>query len=602
MTKSKAKYLIPVILAVWLFPFVGTGSVLAQETITAEVDRTALTTDEMLLLTVMLNAPALGTLTPKLPTLQGFNVVGSSTSSQISIVNGDVSSQLVYVYRLQPYETGDLVIEPISVVIGGATLSTRPITVRVTQGTGVAAATPSPRQPAVTSSPTELMGQDLFVEAEVDNPAPYVGQQVVYTFRFYRAADGWGQITFWDQPTYEAPVFTGFWSEHQSDRYEYQVQAAGRVYEVTELQTILFPSVLGLVTIDPARLTISSSFFRSGQTLQTQPIDLEVRQLPPDAPQGFNGAVGQFALAGTVDVAQGRVNEPLTWRITLDGQGNLSAVPDPVWPEMPGWRDFESSATIHTEVQDGQVVGSRTYERLLIPSTEGEFTIPPLKYVYFDPVVRQYQTIRTASIPVSIAPEISVAGDSGTPARHLPTGNPRAVGQGEVLEQLATDIRHLKPVPLGLGVVDRPVSSSTLYWVAWAFPALGAMGYFAWQRRQRHLENNLGLVRSFQARKKARKELAQARKQGQDGYSSVGQIVMAYLADKLDQPVAGLTHQGLAHLLAQQGVRADLVERVGVLLVSSELGRFAPGADHPDHAQSLLQETEILIDALEKVL
>ena len=109
-------------------------------------------------------------------------------------------------------------------------------------------------------------------------------------------------------------------------------------------------------------------------------------------------------------------------------------------------------------------------------------------------------------------------------------------------------------------------------------------------------------MRSSQARKKARQALARARKQRQDADSTVGQILMAYLADKLDQPVAGLTHQGLAHLLAEQGVRSDLVERVGVLLVSSELGRFAPGADHPDHAQSLLQEAEILIDALEKVL
>jgi hypothetical protein len=269
---------------------------------------------------------------------------------------------------------------------------------------------------------------------------------------------------------------------------------------------------------------------------------------------------------------------------------------------MPGWRDFESSATVHTEIQDGQVVGSRTYERLLIPGTEGEFTIPPLEYVYFDPVARQYQTIRTEPIPVSIAPELSGAGEPGAPASHLQTGNPPAGGQGEVSEQLDTDIRHLKPAPSGLGVVEEPVTSSTLYWVAWAFPALGAMGYFAWQRRQRHLENNLGLVRSSQARKKARQALARERKQGQDAYSTVGQILMAYLADKLDQPVAGLTHQGLADLLAEQGVRSDLVERVGVLLVSSELGRFAPGADHPDHAQSLLQETEILIDALEKVL
>jgi len=38
-----------------------------------------------------------------------------------------------------------------------------------------------------------------------------------------------------------------------------------------------------------------------------------------------------------------------------------------------------------------------------------------------------------------------------------------------------------------------------------------------------------------------------------------------------------------------------------VLLVTSELGRFAPGAESSDHAKSLLQETGMLIDALERV-
>jgi hypothetical protein len=131
---------------------------------------------------------------------------------------------------------------------------------------------------------------------------------------------------------------------------------------------------------------------------------------------------------------------------------------------------------------------------------------------------------------------------------------------------------------------------------------VGALGYFFWQQRQRYWENNLNLARSSQARKKARKALAQARKRADDAYSTAGQILTTYLADKLDRPVAGLTHQALAALLAGQGVGADLIERVEVILVTSELGRFAPGADDPGHARSLLQEVDILIAALEKEL
>jgi hypothetical protein len=109
-------------------------------------------------------------------------------------------------------------------------------------------------------------------------------------------------------------------------------------------------------------------------------------------------------------------------------------------------------------------------------------------------------------------------------------------------------------------------------------------------------------VRSSKARKRAKKALTQARRQKGDAYSTTGQILTAYLADKLDRPVAGLTHQALAELLGQQGVGPDPIERIQVILTTSELGRFAPGADDPDYADSLLKEVSILIDALEKVL
>jgi hypothetical protein len=594
--KPNIKYLIPMILIILMLPVTGIDSVqaqgAAQAAIQAEVDRTALTTDETLLLTVTLHSSSLlDAPRPSLPVLTGFNVVGSSSSSQISIVNGDVTSVVVYSYRLQPYETGDLEIEPISVTIGGQTHSTEPITVHVSQGTGAPAPAPAPssRQPASPPATTsmELAGQDLFVEAAVDNPTPYVGQQVVYTFRFYEASNLWGQ------PGYEAPTFTGFWSEPQRDQQEYQVQAAGRIYRVTEVRTILFPSVVGPVTIDPARLTIPGGLFRAGQTLQTKPVELNVQPLPPGAPSGFDGAVGQFNLTATVEPTLGKVDEPLTWQVTLSGRGNVSIAPDPVWPEIDGWRSFESQATVHSEIRDGQVVGSRTYERLLVPSLEGESVIPSLEYVYFDPSTGQYHSVRSEPISVSITP-----GATGAP----PATAPPRPGQKETVEQLADDIHHLKAVPSSLGVVEEPVTASGLYWAAWAFPVLGAAGYFAWQRRQRYWEKNLGLARSSQARKKARRALAQARRRKGDAYGATGQILTDYLADKLDRPVAGLTHQALAELLVEQGASPDLAERVEVLLVTSELGRFAPGADDPDHARSLLQEMDILIVAVERVL
>ena len=556
--------------------------------ITATVDRTTLSTGETLALAVTVSAGDTNLPNPTLPSLQGFNIVGSGSSSQISIVNGAISAQVIHTYHLQPYETGSLVIDPISVTLNGQTFSTEPITVQVTQGTGTAPSKPS-IEPTTPKS-TGFQGQRAFAEAEVSDPNPYLGEQVIYTFRLYRAID----MFDFDRPHYEPPAFTGFWTENQTDQSQYQVQAGGQFYDVTELRTVLFPSLAGPVTIEPARITIPGGFFSSGAELQTQPVTLDVKPMPPNAPPSFNGAVGQFALSGTVDTTQSKVNEPVTWQVTLSGWGNLNALPDPIWPDLPEWRSFESQATINTQFQSGQVVGNRVYERVLVPETEGEFTIPALEYTYFDPVAAQYQTITAQSIPVSIAP-----GDAVAAQQNLA---PMPGVSKETVEQLATDIRHLKPVPSKLGSAERPVTQSGIYWLAWSIPLLGVVGNVIWQRRQRYWQGNTGLARSSQARKKAKKALVRVRKEKGDMYSATGQVLTTYLADKLNQPVVGLTHQALATLLEDKGLDPQLVEQVDVSLTNAELGRFSPEASDPDHTENLWKEINLLIDDLEKVL
>jgi hypothetical protein len=260
---------------------------------------------------------------------------------------------------------------------------------------------------------------------------------------------------------------------------------------------------------------------------------------------------------------------------------------------MPDWRGFESQAITNTQLQDGQWVGTRTYERLLVPQTKGEYTIPALEYTYFDPVAGVYQTLTTQPIPVSIAPGDPIEAQHTAP---VPDGNKKSV------EQVTTDIRHLKPVPSRLNFGERPVTGSPLYWLAWAVPVLGIVGNFAWQRRQHYWQNNASLARSSQALKKARQALAHARRESGDTYSTGGQVLTSYLSDKLGQPVAGLTHQALAALLEEKGLGPNLVDRVNACLTDAELGRFSPEANDPAHAANLLKEISVLIGELEKRL
>jgi hypothetical protein len=575
--------------------------------VTIEVDRTSMTTDDFLTLTITVSADSMNAPQPALPDLLGFNLVGSNSSSQISIINGAMSTQTVYQYQLQPVETGSLTIAPMSITLNGQTYTTEPIVVEVTPGSGRPSMPNAPQAGSPFGSlfppglsdllDQEPLGQnsfggDSFVEAEVDNPNPYLGEQVVYTFRFYES--GLGML---DQPHYQPPQFSGFWAEKEDDPQQYQVQANGQIYNVTELRTVLFPTKTGALTIEPAHLATSGGFFGQGGELQSEPITLEVKPLPGNAPASFTGVVGQFDLTAAVDKTETKVNEPVNWQITLSGAGNLPTAPDPVWPELDGWHSYDSQAPkTNTHFQDGRLVGMRVYERLMLPQQAGEFTIPALEYSFFDPEAGEYRTLATQPIQVSVAPN----GAATTPS-YAPAPAPTTDQAAPVAPQPA-DIRYLKPVPARLSLASGPITESPLYWLAWSVPLLGLAANFAWKRREQFWQKNPTLARSSQARRKAKQTLAQAQREKWDVYSTASQILTDYLADKLDQPVAGLTRSAVTQLLAARGLKASLIERVESCLAEVESGRYAPGARSSAQVEMLLQQVDRLIGDLEKVL
>lgn len=595
---------------------------LAQDVVRAEVDRSRLTTDETLLLTVAVDMAAGDPAAPALPTLDGFELLGSVQGTQISIVNGDMSRQTVFQYRLRPTQTGTLTIPPISVSVNGQTYATEAIAVEVTQGTGrPAPANPgfpnfsmpgmpnlpnlpnlpsmpnfpslptqpgNPSQPSQTLDPAQvppaLNGQDFFATAAVDKTMPYQGEQVVYTFRFYQA------VELFEQPDYQPPSFTGLWSEQVADQIVYEGEVNGRNYRMTEVKTVLFPTVVGEITIDPAKLVIPGGFFNAGQTLSTEPIALTVRPLPAGAPADFQGAVGQFDVTAAVDTAAAQVGETVTLHVTISGQGNLETLADPAWQPGPQWRAFDSQATVETDFIDGKLQGTRTYEQVLVPTAAGELTLPAIRFSYFNPETGAYETAQTQPTTVQVAGD--AGGDDSSNAQVAPVG-----GAGESAAPANLALRPNKAAP---GGGSGPLTGSPIYWLLWLAPLLVLAGHFGWQRVRASRRENADVRRSQRAADVAQRALKQAERQPESA-TAAGDILVDYLSARLGRPVAGLSHTRLDGLLREQGVDAALSERVQACLARSEMARYAP-AETPLHGEALPAETAAVIDALEAAL
>lgn len=557
-----------------------------QVEVTAEVDRVELAVGEVLELTVTIIGP-LNPQYPSIPKYDGLRPLGPpSRFSETTIRNEMMRSRVSYHYRFVAEKVGNVTIAPISVTVSGQTYRTEPITVAVLRGIG--GQTP----PAVEERPPSRdglpSGSPMFVTASIDNDRPYLGQQVTYTFKFYRRSVLTPTFGRFGQPRYEPPDFSGFWNNYETDQTEYAEKIDSNVYRVVELQTVLFPSVVGEIVIEPAVLTVPVDFFEAPNFLESAPVVVEVRPLPPAAPAGFTGAVGRFDVAAAVDTTTGKVNEPVQLTVNVQGEGNIETLPDPAWPEFEDWRVFESTTSTTNRVIDGRLVGSRVYESILVPRKAGALTIPEIRYTYYDPDAEQYAEAATPPMVISIA-----EGDELSPL-------PPSSDGGTTVERTGSDVRHIRPAPSSLRRSGRRLTGSVVYWAAWGVPLLALAGAVAWRRRQTAIESDRASACRRNALPDARTALARAGESGNDPRVAAAEIVSSYLAARLGASVDGLTREVLYRRIREAGVPPDLVRRVEDTLAGGEAAKYAPSMDCAVGTSGHLECAARLLTDLEK--
>ena len=559
--------------------------------VVADVDRTELAVGERLTLTVTVTGGPLNPRQPEIRGIGGLRRTGPpSTRFFRRTINGAATS---FHYPFVATREGTVTIPPIEVVIGGRVYRTEEIQVRVYRGLGTGGGTPGPGD---SPSQSEVQGNErnpaMFVTASVDDERPYLGEQITYTFRFYRrsALRSFGQ---YGMPQYQSPDFSGFWNIRETDQTEYTDTIGFDRYTVVELQTVLFPSVVGTTTIEPAGLSVPIDFFAAPNHLETDPIRVEVRPLPTDAPVGFTGAVGRFDIMSQVDdSAEGKVNEPVQLTVTISGEGNIETLPDPAWPEFENWRMFESPASDRSGVIDGRLVGERDYEVILVPQRAGELEIPRITYPFFDTETGEYTTAVTDPISMTIAEA------DGVPA--LASGADGAAG----VERAGSDVRHIKAAPSSLRQSGGGFVGGAVYWAAWGVPLLALVLAVAWSRRRTRYDE--AAERRRNALPEARAAIALVQQSGaaalpasskenpvlpapskedpasmdlpahstDDPAAAMADILLTYLSARLGAPMGGLTHEALAQRLLEAGVDSDLASRVEDVLSIGEVAKY----------------------------
>ena len=532
----------------------------------------------------------------------------TSTSSSIQIINGQMTQthEYSYTYIIEATSEGKFTLEPATAIVSKREYKTEPFSIEVVSGALGQSATTRQQQRADTQTQPEQPSNDVFVAIEYDRQTAYRGQPILATIKIYTRQN----ITGFDEIKF--PSFNGFWSqevETPTNITFQRVNLDGKIYNMGVLKKyLLFPQRTGDINIDPFEIvvlfqqrggrpqSIFDEFFGSFQTvrrrLTSKPTTLRVRDLPPNAPASFTGAVGRFNLEASFDKSDVKTNEAVNLKVRVAGSGNLRLIETPKFEFPGGFETFDPKTTDRISTTTQGATGSKTFEYVAIPRAPGNFDMGNLEFTYFDPQQEKYITLRSKGLVLNVE-----ADGTEQPQTQM-------VGFGrEDIRFIGQDIRFIKTDGFRLKLNGILLFASTRYVVYLFIILLAFMGIFWFVHQQRKLMGNIALVRTRKANKVARKRLKLAQNflaanNPEQFHEELLKAMWGYVSDKLSIPMASLTSQAARETLLQHNVEESEVDEFLRIISICEYARYAPKGEQSQMAE-LYNNAIALISKLE---
>lgn len=265
----------------------------------------------------------------------------------------------------------------------------------------------------------EKIKRNFFLRAEISKTDCYVGEPLMAVFKAYSRLDANSQVL-------KRPSLSGFSVIEMVDAYSNEPQVEkyrGENYNVHLIRKVqLFPIQPGTFTIEPAEVESTihlrsagkiglRNFFRRRNltdrqmTFETLPVEIKVSALPEaNQPDEFSGAVGDFKvqllMADTAVVAR----QPAAVQLIISGVGNFPLITEP----RIAWSTASeiSGPTVTEQVNKYAfpLSGMKTFQFTIVHRDSGTFSVPPVKFSYFDPSSKKYKTVESNELKYAVSP------------------------------------------------------------------------------------------------------------------------------------------------------------------------------------------------------
>jgi len=322
---------------------------------------------------------------PQISEIEGYPVLGTSSSQSIQIINGVTTKSISKSYTFKP--TKNITIEPFQVEVDGSKVKTEPLELKVVKPTA------------------SKNGSPFVLEMSLDKNSSHVGEPIDLAITFKQKLNAHA-----DKIQLGEPKLENFWVK-KVDKVK---QGSEGEYATQTIHYKLFAQKAGSYTIPPLEALVGrishqrgigggffdDPFFNSmtqqldWKKIYSNELKLEVEPLP-------NGleVFGNYQIDSSVDKKKVYANKPVNLTISIKGEGNIDDIkkfelniPNAiVYADEP---QIESSL-IHNIYQG-------VFKQKIAIIADANFTIPAIEFSFFDKATQKVKIVKTNPIEIEV--------------------------------------------------------------------------------------------------------------------------------------------------------------------------------------------------------
>ena len=512
------------------------------------------------------------------PSFKGFTVVGGPNQSVSNMwVNGKRTFSKSYSYFLTPTKKGSLTIGQATIEIDDNIYKTLPVKISVSESVAVS------KDP---NDPTYVVNENLHLVAEISNTNPYLNEGISIVYKLFYSP----QINVTNVGEIETPEFENFWSQNikiprlQIERGSFK----GDNYNfVTWKKTILYPQKSGKLDILPLSLDVSvdvptnrRDFFGNriynqvSKKVTAGKRSINVKALPGNAPESFNGAVGKFDIKLNTNKTELNASESLQAIVKISGKGNLKlfSPPSVQVPNSLEKYDPEYNEKVSTSLAGMKGFISNTYT--LVPQFQGKYPIRSVEFTFFNPQLNKYETINSEDIIINV-----LEGPLSLDENNINTINTQS--SNNILPSI-NQFKFIKTDSDLVKINSKPFIYSLSFYLILIFPVLAILLLVIFFKSNNITSSKLKESKSRRANKLAKKYLSDARKNLENKdmfYVALEKALHNFLKSKLFIETSDYSKEKISKLLYSKDIEKESLELFIKLIENCEFARFTPASE-----------------------